>query len=339
MTGVDGHVRILLQLLRRLASEEPVPSVDLEAELDISSRTLRRYIKALKDNGLTGIQTVRGKGYQLAFHLGDWEQLLPRTLVADLAELRILEHLHPLPVTITKRAQIQMLNSLLKQASGDIRKVEDRLSRSLLVREEIPRGTEPLKGRSSDPESLGAKLRKCLEAIVLLHPLQFDYTDSKSALSHRVVEPLGCLYTSGTWYCVAHDTAPGKGRRNFALTRMRNLSIQTSASYIHPEKFSMERAFTGAWGIWRQPQDQIEPLEFLVDSPLLQFFRECQFPEPNRKVQQRDGRLRVRTSFANLQETARWLMPYAEYLEIVRPDALRLELRRMAEATLQRVAR
>ncbi|MEO7993754.1 MAG: WYL domain-containing protein [bacterium] len=321
-TALEQHVLALLKLMQKLATEKPVASGDLEDLLNVSGRTIRRYIATLKNLGYD-IRTRRNQGYQLTFRPEQWQGFLPVNVLTELRTLEVLRSSIPLPNTLAKDTLGSLIQSTLDESSGDLKRTAERLQRALAWRGDIPRQNK----------AAAANLRLCLQAIAHLHPLEMTYTDSKGVETRRVIEPWGCLFTSGTWYCLANDRLRND-RRNFALERMSEVNPLTSQSYVFPERFDIDTAYTGSWGIWRTTTPEI--VEFIVEARLSQFFLECEFPFPNKKRKHRDGRVQVRTSSADLAETARWLAPYADQLEIVSPVSLRKEIADRAREALKR---
>ncbi|HYE79013.1 MAG TPA: HTH domain-containing protein, partial [bacterium] len=137
-TSIEAHVHAVVTILRALATELPVPQLDLEERLGVSGRTLRRYIAALKSAGFD-IQTRRGQGYQLRFVPENWQGFLPASVVAELASLRVMEHALPIPQSRAQAPLAALVDELLRGASGDLAKVEERLKRAIAWREEVPR--------------------------------------------------------------------------------------------------------------------------------------------------------------------------------------------------------
>jgi len=323
-SSIGIHAHHLLTFLRLLASEEPIPSGQLEETLGVSDRTVRRYKEALEREGFQ-IETRRGQGYQLKYVPAQWLPFLPSSVRTQIMTLGVMTEVAALPAMQVQKVATQLLDEVVRDASRDSEALRKRLERAVKTEAGLRRLS-----RQAVPH-----LKLCLEAIVREKPVAFRYIDSKAQPTERVLEPHGCLYTADTWYVIGYDRLR-KARRNFALERMQDVRLMHHDLYKYPEDFDINKLFRGAWGIWRQ-DGLPTPTEFVVDPQLAQYFGEIEFPT-GEKRRQRDGRLRVKTSYADVNEAARWLAPYADAITVVYPDDLKNALREKAQGILSRLA-
>lgn len=322
-SSISVHAKHLLLFLEALAGEAPVSSVELEARMGVSGRTIRRYKEALASQGFD-IQTRRNQGYQLKYVPEEWVRILPQSIHKQLLSLDIMLKTAALPSLQVQEAVDVLSKQLLDSTSRNTEMLQQRLKRAI----KTDAGLRRTAARAF------SNLKLCLDAILNEHPLEFHYTDSKGESSHRQVEPHGCLYTLDTWYLICFDR-DRQAPRNFALERMQEVKLQYDKVFRYPQDFDIEKAYRGAWGVWKT-DGLPTPCEFVVDKELGTFFREFNFPHAKSHLQ-RDGRVRIKTSYADVAEAARWLAPYADKLEVRYPDELKKALRDKAEGILRRL--
>lgn len=322
-SSISIHAKHLLVFLEALASEAPVSSIDLETRLGVSGRTIRRYKEALANQGFE-IKTRRGQGYQLKYVPEHWVRILPQSIHKQLLSLDIMLKTAAQPSLQVQEAVDTLSKQILDRTSRNTEMLQVRLKRAI----KTDAGLRRTAARAF------SNLKLCLDAILNEHPLEFDYTDSKGEASHREVDPYGCLYTLDTWYLICHDRRK-KALRNFALERMHDVKLQYDKVFPYPADFDIEKAYRGAWGVWKS-EGLPTQCEFVVDKALATFFREFNFPSAKAHLQ-RDGRVRIKTSYADVAEAARWLAPYADMLEVRYPEELKTELRLKAEGILKRL--
>lgn len=324
-SSIGVHAHHLLTFLRELAIESPVPSGVLEEKLGVSDRTIRRYKEALEKEGFT-IETRRGQGYQLKYVPEQWGPFLPSSVRTQLHLLEMMTELAALPAVQAQNFARELIDEVVRDSSRDSEALRQRLKHAVKTDAGL---------RRNNKQALH-HLKPCLEAIARQHPISFQYTDSHGMVSERIVEPHGCLYTSDTWYMSGRDVQK-RARRNFALERMQHVRLLHQQIFNYPADFDINKLFRGAWGIWRNDGLPTQT-EFIVDPQLAQYFAEIEFPS-GEKRRQRDGRLRVKTAYADVNEAARWLAPYADAVTVNYPDELQNALRAKAEGILARLNR
>lgn len=154
------------------------------------------------------------------------------------------------------------------------------------------------------------------------------YVPSRDELTERKVDPLGLVYYTDHWNLIAYDHLRKK-IRNFRLDRIQRLTVL-------PEPFTPPRDFE----LHAYLEAQGTPTE--AHHIRLRFARSTyrwarrSIPARIESEQETTEGIEVTFVFENLEYLARWLLRYGTEVEVVAPEALRMQLRAQARAVLAR---
>jgi predicted DNA-binding transcriptional regulator YafY len=218
----------LLTVLELLESHERVTGAELARKLEVSDRSVQRYVAQLQDLGIP-VESTRGVGG--AYRLRPGFRLPPLMLTDDEAlavslGLRALEPLGLSAFAPAMKSALSKLERVLPKAIAE---------HSRIVQEAVELEPSPWLVRTD------AKLLMLLASAVRARaPISFAYKSFDGFDSQREVEPYSVLNHDGRWYVIGYcrlRLAP----RSFRLDRM--LEVRTfEGHFVRPAKFDA-RAF------------------------------------------------------------------------------------------------
>jgi predicted DNA-binding transcriptional regulator YafY len=218
----------LLTLLELLESHERVTGAELARKLEVSDRSVQRYVAQLQDLGIP-VESTRGVGG--AYRLKPGFRLPPLMLTDDEAlavslGLRALEPLGLSAFVPAMKSAQSKLERVLPKAIAE---------HSRIVQESVELEPSPWLVTTD------AKLLMLLASAVQARaPISFAYTSFDGSNSQREVEPYSVLHHDGRWYMIGHcrlRLAP----RSFRVDRMLEPRV-IDGNFKRPAEFNA-RAF------------------------------------------------------------------------------------------------
>jgi predicted DNA-binding transcriptional regulator YafY len=212
----------LLQVRRRMSGEE------IAARLEVTPRTVRRYILGLQDMGIP-VEAERGRAGGYVMRPGF--KLPPLMFSNDEAFVLVLgllavERLELMPTELAVQGAMAKLDRVLPETLRDrLRAAQDTLHLGLHDRSSA-------QGRA-DAEtvlSLAAAARDGLR-------VQLRYRSARGEHTERRVDPYGVAFHSGHWYLAAHDHLRGE-MRTFRLDRVLGVEA-TRETFERPDGFDL----------------------------------------------------------------------------------------------------
>lgn len=215
----DPSMRVLT-VLELLQAHEEVSGADLARRLEVSPRTVQRYVARLQDLGIP-VEGRRGVGgaYRLkaGFRLPPL-MFTPEEALAAALGLRTLRHLglHAL-APAAQAASAKLSRSLPHDLRADM----------LALEGSVQFDTGPWVA-PTDAHLLAALLRAVRDACTVT----FTYAAPDAPETRRDADVHRVVHLEGRWYAVAHCHLRG-ARRSFRLDRMSALTVQ--ARHFTPE--------------------------------------------------------------------------------------------------------
>ncbi len=213
----------LLTLLELLESRERVGGAELARTLEVSPRSVQRYVAQLQDLGIP-VESTRGVGG--TYRLKPGFRLPPLMLTDDeaLAVALGLRALEPLGLTAFAPATLSAQTKLSRVLPAAV------AERARVVQAAI--ALEPSPWRVATNAGTVLQLAAWTQALV---PVSFHYRSFSGTESEREVEPYSVLHHDGRWYLIGQcrlRMAP----RSFRVDRMREVA-PLEGSFVHPEGF------------------------------------------------------------------------------------------------------
>ncbi|MDL2342792.1 YafY family protein [Deinococcus sp. MIMF12] len=218
----DPSMRVLT-VLELLQARETVTGAELARRLEVSPRTVQRYVARLQDLGIP-VEGRRGVGG--AYRLKPGFRLPPLMFTGEEAlslalGLQALRHLG--------------LTALAPAAQAASAKLGRTLPHALRESVQALEGAVQLDASPWVVPTDAALLARLLEAVRGTRTVHFGYVSPRGEATSRDVDVYRAVHLGGRWYAVGWCHLRG-ARRCFRLDRMRGLSV-LEAGFIPPEAF------------------------------------------------------------------------------------------------------
>ncbi|GLZ43497.1 YafY family protein [Actinokineospora sp. NBRC 105648] len=308
----------LVATLLLLQSRGRVTAAELADELEISVATARRDLEALSTAGIP-VYPQPGRG-------GGWS--LVGGARTDLSGLSATE----------ARALFALVGpaaAVSGEAKAALRKLVQALPRTFRADAEAAASATVI-----DPTRWGERDRRRPEVVDLLHAavvgrrkVRITYTNGARERSERLVDPWGLVDKDELWYLIAGTE---RGQRTFRVDRIA-AAAATDEPAERPDDFALAEA-------WQRVVGEVERRRsrtwatVLVETRFVfvlrdRFGRHC-VPEADLA----DGRSRVRLGAPNPLDIARDLAGWGAMIEVLEPQAVRVELARIGTELAARYA-
>ena len=213
----------LFQLTNLIRAKQPITAEQIAEELDVSVRTVYRYIDDLSVSGIPVFGTT-GVGYQLHENF----ELPPLNLTEE--ELDVL-------VLGVKMVSSWTADALSESAQSLTNKIEAVLPKKL--REEYTRTIyAPDFGHVREDRQRWELMYK---AIKNTYPVSITYLSLDDVETQRTIYPLALFYWGGKWtfggWCTLREEF-----RNFRLDRIANVNVGQE-KYVKDEKINLDTYF------------------------------------------------------------------------------------------------
>lgn len=223
-----GKLDYLLSVLWILRTNPVSTAAQIADKLEISVRTVYRYIDIL---GTSGVPIIAEPGHGGGFKLPEAFVGLP--LFFETMELKAIAH----GALLARQAEYPHANSL----DSALQKISHRLNDS--QQEELKRQTEGLHVvEPSRGFSLQAILRQLEQAILENKTLLISYAKSeRNVPAERTIDPYGLLFRLNKWYLVAF-CHKRQQERVFRVDRISDLFL-SGGTFEKPANFVIQDVF------------------------------------------------------------------------------------------------
>lgn len=305
----DPLMRVLT-VLELLQARERVSGPELARRLEVSPRTVQRYVARLQDLGVP----VEGKpGVGGAYRLRPGYRLPPLMFTDEEAfalalGMRALRHLS--------------LNALAPASEGAVAKLsrvmpEGVAERLLDVDEALAIDRMPW----TVPADAGSVI-EAAAAIRARQRLAFDYQAQDGGSSRREIEPYGAVHLDGRWYLVGRCLMR-QAMRTFRLDRASHLQ-RIGGSFERPEGFDAS-AYLAETLAFVQARHSIS---LWMDMPLEEARQRSAFWHVS--LNEEAGGTRLRCTRHDLEPFAARLLGMGKRIVVDEPQALREVFSRLA---------
>jgi predicted DNA-binding transcriptional regulator YafY len=300
----EKFVRVI-QLFQRLCDTEiGLTTAQLAADLEVTTRSVQRYISTLRDS--VGIDIIEQEG---RFRIGDYSRLPPMQLdryqaTALLIALRLLYKMSSSQDPALIGALAQLARALRVPA------VTRYLESTLAAAEQRPENIER-----------GKVEHAVIDAFVNHQTLGIDYRDKNGKLSKRSLRPyfLEPRPEGRTVYVIGYDEKSGEVRA-FRLDRISQAAV-IGPSFTVPEDFNIDRVLSSAWGIWFGDTNDEVVLRF--DASVADRVREQNWHPEATLTEDADGNVEMRVKVASEVEMRPWVLGWGSVVEVLAPASLR----------------
>ena len=165
-------------------------------------------------------------------------------------------------------------------------------------------------------------LRVLLGAVKDRRYVDMMYTLPNKPAKPYKIAPIHCASINGTWYLYAAESV-SKKIRNFKLSRVTEVNIDTKAKPFPPQKFNI-KDYTD-WGVIKG-KEQVD-VELRFAASCAQALSEKQWHESQKLSYNDDGSVRVRFKlYSDFKEFRSWLLSWGGAVEVIKPDNLREQM-------------
>ncbi|MBE9914455.1 WYL domain-containing protein [Paenibacillus donghaensis] len=222
MTKLD----YILSVLWLLRTKGKMTAEQIAGELEVSVRTVYRYIDVL---GLSGVPVISEAGHGGGFSLPD--SFLAMPLFFDLSELKAMAH----GVELARQAGDPYADAL-ERALG---KIKQRLND--YQQEDLRRHAAGFAAEHAEPSPELQKMLRTLEQTVAGNRtlIMLYAKHSGDSGEERRIDPYGLFYRPNRWYLAAYCHAR-QSIRIFRADRIK-AAVETGQRFAKPESFSIRQ--------------------------------------------------------------------------------------------------
>jgi len=313
--GFTQHRRI--DGLREYLAQHPsgVTLYDLARVFDVSTRTVRRYLREVErefefdpvpKGG--GVRRWRIRASEMPRKIA-----LRRTQAyALLAARRIFE---PMKGSAWFEEIDRALNDLLgiarRAGRGPNAGMADaRLEERFLYLPFAPKNYQQKMDEFDD-------LYQCVSD---LKPLTLRYRSAGKNTEEKItVHPYAMVLHKDSIYCVGYHVERGE-IRTLVLDRMRDTEIANTERFTLPDTFSIDEYFQGELGIWRSSEKHKVVIEF--DAPAAEYVKMRTVHPSQKLVNLQGGGVRLTMTIGNLTQVASWVLEWGKRAKVLEPALL-----------------
>ena len=305
----------VLTVLEILQAKGRVTAGELASRLEVSSRTVQRYIARLQDLGIP-VTSTRGRGAE--YRLRPSFRMPPILFSSEEAfavalGLKALQHIG--------------LSALAPAVVGVETKLERTLPTAIWSRMQALSAALHLEKTSWHHPVDTALITKLASAIEAQLQLEMTYQNYKRVTSQRTVQPLGLVRDEGTWFLAAYCLL----RQDWRLFRVDRIltAHKTQVGFEHPAHFDVrnftEQALQNTPAQWKT-EVWLETTSETLRYDLL----------PARaSVTDENGGVVLRCGVNDLKGYAARLLAFNYCLEVRSPPELKSAFREIAERALK----
>ena len=295
----------VFQLFTRLSETDAgLTTAQLAAELEVTTRTVQRYIATLRDSAGIDIEDNAGR-----FRIGAGTRLPPLQLDRYQATLLLVA--------------LRLLHQLRTEQDPAMVGALAQLSRALrvpLVVRYLERMLASAEGRPANPDRQAVE-RVVIDGFAKLQAIEVRYVDSKGAETKRTLRPyfIEPKAEGRHIYVLAHD-ATSDSVRTFRIDRIRSARLLPE-TFAVPEAFDVDAMLSDSWSIWQGDSPVDVVLRFVPEAT--QWVSETPWHPSARVTPLPGGGTEVRLRVASEVEMRPAMLRWTPYVEVVAPQSLR----------------
>lgn len=289
----------LMIILNKLDSKEHVTVQSLADDLEVSERTVHRYLNTLQ---VAGFPIHYDRKRETYVFVEGYSLRRPN-------------------LSVEETLSFALAKSIMRSFGAGMEKGLGQIEKKLASKtSELPDHIV-LKSRGISP-AVHENLESIHHAIKNYNRIQFQYTKlSSGETSIREVDPYYLFFNDEFWYVRAYCHA-SNALRTFALDRIVSLKVLTK--YFVPERIMPEDELSDAFGAWIDGEQSEVVLVFDRD------FKENILRKKwfhNQKAKERsDGSLELRFNVKGLVGIRKWIYQWIPFVTVIAPEELRREV-------------
>ena len=309
--------RRLVWLDHKLRNQEVVTLDAIQEEFEVGYRTAINTVAFLRDHLRAPVRYCRRRG---RYVYDDKTFNLPSLILTErqVEALFLLQQVAPMLPDAQRTVVAEMVDLLARTLPVEVQVVA--LAQAGRTHVAIPpRGPHP-EVRVMGALEFGLREKRLVDITY--------YTLRRAEETRRTIEPHFLSVVDGDWHLVAYDHLSGSPRV-FTVSRIRDAKVQptcfTPRPELAPERYEQGR-FRTDFG--QEPFD----VALCVDEWQSRWFRERPVHPTQQLEEQPDGGVIMRFTTSGKNDLVRWLLGYADHVEVLEPVWLR-------EAVVERIRR
>lgn len=301
-----------MTILRKLDGKDKVTVYSLMDELEMSERTVYRYIQTLQVAGFPILFDRKKESYAFSenFKLGKPDITVEETLALALAK--------------------KLLGNFGTEMENSLSRIEKKLS----VKEQILPKHIVLKAEKLSPLVEGY-LGTIYQAIKNYQRIKLTYRALYSdEETERKVDPYYLFFQDDFWhlrgFCHLREDL-----RTFALDRI--VSLRVLKEHFIPKGISSGEELSGAFGSMLDG----EPVEVVLrfDPEIKPHILRKKWHESQQEKELKDGRVEMRFKINGTEGIKQWIYRWIPYVEVVEPEELKTEMEQDLTKVLEQIRR
>jgi predicted DNA-binding transcriptional regulator YafY len=302
---------------------------DLADALNVTARTLRRYLKEIqREYDLESVPT-RGGGALVwrirASEIARKVELRRTQAYALLAARRLFEPLKGSTLYDEIDMAIKKLTALAQRPGRgpNAGPADARLEERFLYLPYAPKNYEEKTDALDD----------LFQAVSDLRPLSMLYRSAQKRGEERItIHPYALVLHRDSIYCVGYHVAR-KEVRTFVLDRMRDTQCAFTERFELPPGFDIDDYFQGEFGIWKSKERHRVVIDF--DAHAAEYVRMRRVHATQKLSSIAGGGLRLTMTVGNLNPVTSWVLEWGARARVVAPPELVERVRAELSGALQ----
>ena len=295
----------VIQLYQRLCDTRTgLTTRQLADELEVTPRSVQRYIATLRDSAGVDVEEVDGK-----WHMGTRSVLPPMQL----------DHRQATALLVAVRLLHQMRHEHDPSLVGALAQLSRALKIPAVTRY-LESTIEAAEQRPQNPERRAVE-QTVVDAFVRGQAIEVEYTDKAGKASKRVLRPyfLEPRPEGRVIYVFAYDEM-SEQLRSFRLDRIVSARLLPQTFEV-PEDFDIDEVISGSWGIWMGDPEIDVHLHF--SKAVARRVRETPWHPAAQLIDRPDGGIDMRLQVASEVEMRPWVLGWGAAVEVGEPPSLR----------------
>lgn len=309
----------LYDLYRIIETQNYPNNKYLQKKLEVSEKTVDRYISILRDYFRAPIEYDRNKrGY---YFTEKWEFPFPKLTEGEifslLISINLIEEFRNTPLEDTLKSLSEKLKLLLpKEVTLKSKEIEMILSVSF----------SPIKMKVDVKETF----EKIFSSIRNKRRILINYYSiERNEITERKIDPYHIYNYEGVWYfcgfCHLREEI-----RDFALDRIQKVKI-LSESFEFPKNFDIKKYLSKAFRIYK---GNIQKVKILFDSYQARWIKERIWHENQKIIELPNGEIIFEIE-GHPEELKRWILSYGRHAKVLEPESFKKIINEELKSTLK----
>ena len=297
----------VIQLLQRLSdTEQGLTTAQLADELEVTTRSVQRYIATLRDSVGMDIEESEGR-----FRIGD------RTKLPAMQ----LDHYQATSLLIALRLLFKMRSEQDPALVGALAQLA-RALRVPVVNRYLEATVAAAEQRPMNPGRWQVE-RTGVDGFVRRQAVEIRYRDAQGSETKRVLHPyfLEPRPEGRAIYVVGLDELSAEVR-TLKLERIVDARL-IGSSFEVPADFDIDATTSGSWGIWLGIDGAPDDVELIFDADVVRRLKETRWHPGAVLTDLPDGRVSMTVRVASEVEMRPWVLGWGGAVRVEKPESLR----------------